>query len=469
MTLLAAAICSSAGRSIASTVPNSTRTTSTLLPRQATSNDAEREGHQIERHQSRIASCPARRRTGRPAPPPQARSPARRATARSATAPHRENRSPPRASPRAPARRHRGSSGAAPAACRPRRWPAPARARYQRRAHERRASRTARQQRVRRASCRHRGQRRVGRTPGEAAARQHQGEGKRVRTRSRSCSTAMTVRPSSCQRVTWSSKAAVVAASTAANGSSRRMTAASCSSSRANSARCNSPTESSATLRCSAPASPTASAAATARARSARLRPGKRRTAASRRGDQLRHAQRPVAIERRQLRQKCQTMPPRGWALDGAAGKPREAADRRQQRALAGAVGADHCGQAAGRELAADRFQRHPPPVAHGHLPQVRRGRLARRPAHDFIPDGYVGPKRAVRQAIAKAHPMRHTTRTCRRRRRRGNKNGRSDHEKRRTMPRSWRMLVLALLSNRRPPRPGRLQGGCRTVAVRAE
>src|SRR3984893_3078880 len=64
-------------------------------------------------------------------------------------------------------------------------------------------------------------------------------EGKCRRTRSRSCSTATIVCPFSRQRCSKFSSSSVVLSSTAAKGSSSKMTSASCNSSRANRARWN--------------------------------------------------------------------------------------------------------------------------------------------------------------------------------------------------------------------------------------
>src|SRR6267142_2716069 len=64
-------------------------------------------------------------------------------------------------------------------------------------------------------------------------------EGKCRRTRSRSCSTATIVCPFSRQRCSKLSSSSVVLSSTAAKGSSSKMTSASCKSSRANRARWN--------------------------------------------------------------------------------------------------------------------------------------------------------------------------------------------------------------------------------------
>src|SRR6266851_5202279 len=64
-------------------------------------------------------------------------------------------------------------------------------------------------------------------------------EGKCRRTRSRSCSTATIVCPFSRQRCSKFSSSSVVLSSTAANGSSSKMTSASCNNSRANRARWN--------------------------------------------------------------------------------------------------------------------------------------------------------------------------------------------------------------------------------------
>ena len=91
------------------------------------------------------------------------------------------------------------------------------------------------------------------------------------RTRSRSCSTAITVRPSPCQRRSTASRSAAVFASTALNGSSSRITGASCTSSRANSKRWNWPAESVPMARRSNPCSPTAPSASVALSRAARV------------------------------------------------------------------------------------------------------------------------------------------------------------------------------------------------------
>ena len=99
--------------------------------------------------------------------------------------------------------------------------------------------------------------------------------GKEARTRSRSCSTATTVRPSPCQRCIIASRSAAVRASTALKGSSSRIRSASCTSIRANSRRWNWPADISPTGRLAKPPRPTASSASSARARSSRLAPRK--------------------------------------------------------------------------------------------------------------------------------------------------------------------------------------------------
>jgi len=83
--------------------------------------------------------------------------------------------------------------------------------------------------------------------------------------------------------------------------------------------------------------------------------------------DQLRDRQREVGVEECALRQVGQ--PLRRGAFDAAAGRPHDSGDRRQQGALARAIGADDRGQAARCELAADRIQRQSPPVADRYIP----------------------------------------------------------------------------------------------------
>ena len=174
ITLLAAAICSSALRSIASTVPNSTRMTSTLLPRHATRHNAERERDQIERHQPRVAprplsgDQPGQRRHGKPACQPAERQPGRR-------------RPRIQKADRGPGH-HRMSEHVAIEAHPPQhqqRADGPIGQRQRQARHQRRAHEPERLERRRRAvhaptSCRHRRQRHLRRTPGNAAPRQHQ-------------------------------------------------------------------------------------------------------------------------------------------------------------------------------------------------------------------------------------------------------------------------------------------------------
>ncbi len=170
----------------------------------------------------------------------------RRAKARSATARHRGTRSPPPASPRAPARRRRGSCAAAPAACRP----SPL------------ANASARQ-----ATSADRMNPSVsnGATSSACSVVTRPSPAMPPPWRPRRCSAVpapasretapapgrdraaplITVRPSRCHCATRSSSTDVVCASTAANGSSSRITAASCNIRRANSARWSSPTDSS--------------------------------------------------------------------------------------------------------------------------------------------------------------------------------------------------------------------------------
>ena len=97
-----------------------------------------------------------------------------------------------------------------------------------------------------------------------------------ARTRSRSCSAAITVRFSPCQRCTSATRSLTVLASTALNGSSSTITRASCNSSRANNARCICPVESVPIGRSSKPVRPTAAMACSIFARSARPMPPNR-------------------------------------------------------------------------------------------------------------------------------------------------------------------------------------------------
>ena len=84
--------------------------------------------------------------------------------------------------------------------------------------------------------------------------------------------------------------------------------------------------------------------------------------------DQLRHGQRVVAIDRRKLRQIRQSPRCARRTIDGPGGQSHGARDRCQQRALAGAVGADDGGQAARCERTGDRLKRQPPPVANRYI-----------------------------------------------------------------------------------------------------
>ena len=193
-------------------------------------------------------------------------------------------------------------------------------------------------------------------------------DGKRARTRSRSCSTAID-RPSLAMPLRdLIQQHRGRRASTAANGSSSRITAASCIISRRTApAAAHPPTarRSGAGAAASARPSPRPrwpSPAAPVRAHGTRrisCQPPSMISSATVSGI--------VGVEACALRQVGQ--PLRRGAFDAAAGQPHGSGDRRQQGALARAVGADDGGQAARCELAADRIQRQSPPVADRYIP----------------------------------------------------------------------------------------------------
>ena len=232
------------------------------MPRSETISDAERRARSGRRRRARrppsARSCA---RPGRQAARREAGDEAAGAHGRRGQPEHAGSRPPRPAGSRAPWRRRPGSCGAASGTRRS--APAPsasAKRADQRPAHEGELDEGGDEEVVQRIMPRCAGSRRACVVEGLAHAARAAGSrpsaprrsgprrparapaaalrGSRARTRSRSCSTATTVRRSPCQRRTSSSRSAVVLASIAVNGSSSRITRASCSSSRANSARC---------------------------------------------------------------------------------------------------------------------------------------------------------------------------------------------------------------------------------------
>ncbi len=87
-------------------------------------------------------------------------------------------------------------------------------------------------------------------------------------------------------------------------------------------------------------------------------------------GDQLRHRQRKVTLDRRDLRQVGHSPPQPRSAIHHPASERDDTRYRRKERALAGTVRADNRGQTPRNKLAAHGLQRDPPPIAHGYLAQ---------------------------------------------------------------------------------------------------
>ena len=87
--------------------------------------------------------------------------------------------------------------------------------------------------------------------------------------------------------------------------------------------------------------------------------------------DELCNSQRKTAIDRGELRQEGEPALRPRRAGNGAAGEADGAGDRHQQRALAGAIGANHGGEAARREAALYALERGTCPVAHRYADEL--------------------------------------------------------------------------------------------------
>ena len=180
----------------------------------------------------------------------------------------------------------------------------------------------------------------IARPPGDLLRARTRVLGQSRRARSRSCSTAITVRPWTGQPAMSSPRSSAVRASIPLNGSSSSTSWASCTSTRANRARCSWPPDTAPIGRCSSPCRPTAATAAARRSRSLRSSPPNRpRRPMKPETDQIKDAQGKLKVQPMRLGQIGDLARRHAAAVDRAGQGLEMSRQGHQQGGLARAVG----------------------------------------------------------------------------------------------------------------------------------